>query len=145
MASLPFGGGGGGQGGGEITRDQLIVIVSQTQVEVKGLTQAVQDMKASMAQAIRDLKASVEEMVDRVEADTDELRKKIDVLGDLANDQRQLTSGQKASTDRIKALEDALALMKEWKNEVTTTIRVVGAFSTLAGGAVGVVVAHLWK
>lgn len=117
--------------GQEITRDQIIVIITQTQSQVQAL-------EKSLTRAFDGLKASVEEMVDRLEADADEMRTRMAGIGELTN-------GHKESNGKIADLDKRLDGLEKWQADVKTTIKVVGLIAGAVGAVAGMVIGKLWK
>lgn len=74
-----------------ISRDQMLVVMAETRIEVKNL-------KDTVAAGMNQLRDSVEEMVDRVTADVDEMRisfEKVPVMIEQINQhERRLTENE---------------------------------------------------
>ncbi len=125
------------QSDGSITRDQIIVIITETRTQV-------QNLEKTLTNAVVELRRSVEELVDRFESDAEDFRKSLSGLGDLKNGHIDLGRRLGEMDVRASKLDDRTKQLEDLALRLKTVIGVVAFVGGGVGAAVGFVLSHLW-
>ncbi len=114
---------------GEISRDQILVIITSTATEVKGLNQTM-----------RELRQSVEEMVDRFTEEVESLRETLGVIPVLQTKvemlEKRVASDEAAANEDRKTWEARYSGLKSQYDDLSAwRWRIAGACTTAAFAA----------